>query len=1004
MDFISTIEPHLTHFKAPLMKKPEDVCNIVSTIQAIKSNDQASLRRMVEAKTFQDWESILVRAMTLELSDDGICALIRGEKIDLIRACGESHASILFRLLSAGRFGLLRKLLSHPELIEANLGILQPIRRQFLQLDRQIMPVSPARPESSTDTVDCRLPKDLWIYHIFPALPLRDQLHLSQVNLRLRTYGSAVVTLLPEFREGFNSLARQPFPISTTEALTLARDTAYAQENLARYRPLFAAVACGEVSETEKQLVNLQTADPDHFKNHINAIRQDELATNPGFAANLLTVSIQADRLAILILLQGFSPAIVKPLNLMQIMATACQWGAVDVIRFLLLADPKQELVSLSKGLDIACCHRNAAIVELLAPAVDQVTLSNYLHEAITRDPKATRTLAALVRHGAVCTKATLLSLCANNTFEGLNAVLTPRQLAEYGPELWRSACVAKRAQTVALLLSRQPNLLAIEDCQQQLLEMLKQSDVEVFYKALESYQIPLSSWLVKILLQFATRDWSVTVIKALIPKYLNINEVPEGSSTLPLVLACQFCSDELINYFLDQGASFHIEAFYHAILVKKTDLIYRLLSLPQATEQIIRAADNPSLIAGCNGNYTWTIQLLKLVPGLQRPSLIHEFFTLLQREPYEITEAHIAILEYLLECNATLLGNDAQGNTLLHLACQIQLGDLMLIDWLLDHKANVNAQNLARCTPLHVACQLGRDDIVARLIECNADVNAIDNMGKTPLHHACESASRNTLCVEHLVNAGANPAVYDNQKKLALEYALAQSLVAPRDRPSIGQVTQISESESETMAAYIMLSPAYVEHGCPGLPTNNAEKLIKHLLMMIKGQEADHQILLNKLFNANLGCFFTQHHETAPLREILTHIHFKTTGHGPWHLKTTVYRRWKLGKLGGEKIMLEGQEYTVPKGIARCIKLIDTLKKLPYPLCLEAVKSTCLEIYKIAVEGAKEDKGFQLFASLHEQDPSTRLFYQNIVAILAPLFPELQPALNVNNNNKIPI
>lgn len=66
--------------------------------------------------------------------------------------------------------------------------------------------------------------------------------------------------------------------------------------------------------------------------------------------------------------------------------------------------------------------------------------------------------------------------------------------------------------------------------------------------------------------------------------------------------------------------------------------------------------------------------------------------------------------------------------------------------EFLLDHGADVNAQDKGGLIPLHNASSYGHLDIAALLIKFNTVVNATDKWGFTPLHEAAQKG-RTQLC-----------------------------------------------------------------------------------------------------------------------------------------------------------------------------------------------------------------------------------------------------------------
>lgn len=72
--------------------------------------------------------------------------------------------------------------------------------------------------------------------------------------------------------------------------------------------------------------------------------------------------------------------------------------------------------------------------------------------------------------------------------------------------------------------------------------------------------------------------------------------------------------------------------------------------------------------------------------------------------------------------------------------------------EFLLDHGADVNAQDKGGLIPLHNASSYGHLDIAALLIKFNTVVNATDKWGFTPLHEAAQKG-RTQLCALLVIN-----------------------------------------------------------------------------------------------------------------------------------------------------------------------------------------------------------------------------------------------------------
>ena len=64
------------------------------------------------------------------------------------------------------------------------------------------------------------------------------------------------------------------------------------------------------------------------------------------------------------------------------------------------------------------------------------------------------------------------------------------------------------------------------------------------------------------------------------------------------------------------------------------------------------------------------------------------------------------------------------------------------IVKLLIDHGADVAAQDETRSTPLHLAAYCGSTETVLLLIDNSADVTARDRRNRTPLHLALSKVS----------------------------------------------------------------------------------------------------------------------------------------------------------------------------------------------------------------------------------------------------------------------
>jgi len=108
-----------------------------------------------------------------------------------------------------------------------------------------------------------------------------------------------------------------------------------------------------------------------------------------------------------------------------------------------------------------------------------------------------------------------------------------------------------------------------------------------------------------------------------------------------------------------------------------------------------------------------------------------------------EISSVHVISL--LLQHNANVNAQDNDGLTPLAIACQ--RGNYFAVERLLqEEKVDIAVKDNKRSTALHEACENGTGKIVELLLKRKANISVADRDGVTPLHIACHKGCSNVV------------------------------------------------------------------------------------------------------------------------------------------------------------------------------------------------------------------------------------------------------------------
>lgn len=116
-------------------------------------------------------------------------------------------------------------------------------------------------------------------------------------------------------------------------------------------------------------------------------------------------------------------------------------------------------------------------------------------------------------------------------------------------------------------------------------------------------------------------------------------------------------------------------------------------------------------------------------------------------------------------------------GEAPLHIAAG--WGNLDMIKYLIEKKAQVNKKNSQGETPLHGAARNGRLEVVKYLIANGANMDIQDNQDETPLHKAVSAVYPDLATIEYLISHGARLDIQDKHGWTALHASVTFNLDA---------------------------------------------------------------------------------------------------------------------------------------------------------------------------------------------------------------------------------
>lgn len=220
--------------------------------------------------------------------------------------------------------------------------------------------------------------------------------------------------------------------------------------------------------------------------------------------------------------------------------------------------------------------------------------------------------------------------------------------------------------------------------------------------------------------------------------------------SDTPLVVAVRYQLARVVNELLRLGEPLdsvkndEVDLPLVAALKTGNDAIIRRLLVDENAPFFFLTDKIPLFLLACSSGNVMQCEILiernnadvNLISELQDADkdIVAEFGR--QQTPLHIAsrKGHSAVVELLLKHNAASNLPDADGNTALHCAANLETVEVLLST---AFKTNANIPNRRGRTPLHLAAARGEVNIVDFLLHHGAQQDILDDQGQNAFHHA---------------------------------------------------------------------------------------------------------------------------------------------------------------------------------------------------------------------------------------------------------------------------
>jgi len=237
-------------------------------------------------------------------------------------------------------------------------------------------------------------------------------------------------------------------------------------------------------------------------------------------------------------------------------------------------------------------------------------------------------------------------------------------------------------------------------------------------------------------LVHIASENCHISLLEFLLEKGADANACIWDNST-PLHLACRQGNKECVLALLRNSALTNQinkkgdTPLYEAVRSGNSDIVQILLNNNAEPDVCNKDGDTPLHVACQVNNLTAVSHIMDRNTYMGSRNKNDD-------SPLDcaIRGGHTTLVKYILKAaKASAVDRNANGHTPVHLAAEI--GDVLMLDYLLQVMPEVNVSTDGGDTPLHIASLHGHTDGVAFLLKRGADSNSANKHGNTALHLA---------------------------------------------------------------------------------------------------------------------------------------------------------------------------------------------------------------------------------------------------------------------------